>query len=66
MKSTDALRKAQRNYTKRLYGQGYQRANIWMPGSLLESLKNKASREGLSLQKFLVLSLEKLVKNEEI
>ena len=54
----EAKRRAQTNYTKRMSERGYQRATVWMPEFLLDSVKNKASKEGITLQEFIVRSIE--------
>jgi len=62
----EAKRKAQKKYAERMYNKGYQRANVWMPEPLLESVRKEASKKGITLQEFIVLSLEQTMQNMEV
>ena len=61
----ETKRQAQKKYAERMYGKGYQRANVWMPESLLDSVKQEASKRGITLQEFIVLSLKQTMRNIE-
>ena len=61
--NTEARRKAQKKYAERMYNNGYQRANVWMPESLLESIRKEALKKGMTLQEFIVLSLKQTMQN---
>ena len=61
-KYLESKRKAQRDFSDRMSNRGYQRATIWIPQSLLKTLRDKAIKEGSSLQDVIVQSLEQMTQ----
>jgi len=64
-KYAESNRKGYKRYSDRMQNAGYNRATAWIPKSLLESLREMAIKEGVSLQKVILQSLKKTVEQSK-
>jgi len=64
-KYAESNRKGYKRYSDRMQNAGYHRATAWIPKSLLESLREMAIKEGVSLQEVILQSLKKTVEQSK-
>ena len=57
-KYVEARRKAQKSFMERMYSNGYKRTTIWVHQTVLGTLRDEASKEGLTLQDLVTQLLE--------